>query len=123
MPGPGRVEERDYTPDERAALLAPGLLAAPLGLLGERTIDVYLNDHACWRNIPERVWAFTLGGYPVLKKWLSYREKSILGRDLEVEEARTFTQIARRVAALLLIGPELDTSYRVCAATAAQAPG
>ena len=36
---------------------------------------------AFWRNIPATVWTYNLGGYQVLKKWLSYREHDVsLGR-------------------------------------------
>jgi hypothetical protein len=28
--------------------------------------------------VPEPVWNYTLGGYQVLKKWLSYRESALL---------------------------------------------
>jgi hypothetical protein len=31
-------------------------------------------------NVPPRVWDYTLGGYQVIKKWLNYREQSVLGR-------------------------------------------
>ncbi|OPZ84489.1 MAG: transcriptional regulator NarL [bacterium ADurb.Bin429] len=80
--------------------------------------DLYLNAHACWRNVPARVWAYTLGGYPVLKKWLSYREEPLLKRPLKPEEAQYFSEVARRIAALLLLAPELDANYRaVTAAT------
>ena len=36
-------------------------------------------------------WYYKLGGYQVLKKWLSYREGSILGRPLMLEEVQHFT--------------------------------
>jgi hypothetical protein len=81
------------------------------GILGEQTCDVWLNDRAYWRNIPLRVWEYTLGGYQVIKKWLSYREKELLGRSLTVEEVRYVTDMARRIAAILLLGPKLDSSY------------
>lgn len=73
---------------------------------------MYLNDRACWRNVPARVWEYTLGGYQVLKKWLSYRQKAILGRGLTVDEVGYVQQVARRIAALLLLGPDLDENYR-----------
>jgi len=38
------------------------------------------------------------------------------GRTLTAEEARTFSQIARRIAAILLMDDDLDASYRRCAA-------
>lgn len=74
-------------------------------------IDVYLNESTYWRDIPIDVWEYTLGGYPVLKKWLSYREASILGRPLKPEEATEFRNIARRIAALLALNPLLDENY------------
>ncbi len=95
MPGQGRVVERPYTADERAAL---GDAAATLG---DATLDVYLNDRAYWRNVPAAVWNYKLGGYQVLKKWLSYRERKVLGRPLSPEEVQHFTDTARRIAAIL----------------------
>ena len=74
--------------------------------------DIYLNDDACWRNIPEAVWDYTIGGYQVIKKWLSYREKSLLGRGLISEEVRYVTEMARRITALIALQPSLDENYR-----------
>ena len=89
MPGQGRAIER-AAPD-----------AAP-HTLGATTYDIHLNDHAYWRNVPANVWNYRLGGYQVLKKWLSYRERKVLGRDLCPEEVQHFSQTARRIAAILL---------------------
>jgi len=104
MPGRGRVEVR---------AVAEGAMDARLG---SRVVDVYLNDRACWRDIPEPVWEYTLGGYQVLKKWLSYREQPLLGRPLGLDEIKEFTAAARRIAALVLLRIELDTAYRAAAA-------
>ena len=71
--------------------------------LGDTTFDIYLNDRAYWRNVPAVVWRYKLGGYQVLKKWLSYRERNILGRPLHPEEVQHFTDTARRIAAILLV--------------------
>ena len=71
--------------------------------LGDTTFDIYLNDRAHWRNVPAAVWRYKLGGYQVLKKWLSYRERNILGRPLRPEEVQHFTDTARRIAAILLV--------------------
>jgi hypothetical protein len=60
-----------------------------------------------------------MGGYRVLKKWLSYREADVLGRDLTPGEARDATAIVRRIAALLLLEPQLDANYLACANCAA----
>ncbi len=123
MPGRGKSAERPYTGDESAAL-AHGAAARGLtpeqvrALLGESTRDVFLNDAAFWKNVPARVWDYTVGGYQVLKKWLSYREHSLLGRDLTPEEAREVTATARRLAALLLMQPALDANYQAARAAA-----
>ena len=66
-------------------------MAEHLGALGETTLDVYLNGHALWRNVPAAIWDYRLGGYRVLKKWLSYREHRLLGRRLRAEEVQHFT--------------------------------
>ena len=95
MPGQGRIEERDYTDDERTAL------AVAIPTLSDTTFDVYLNERAYWRNVPAAVWNYQLGGYQVLKKWLSYRESKVLGRPLQPEEVQHFTDTARRIAAIL----------------------
>ena len=95
MPGQGRVVERAYTADERAAL---GEAARPLG---DTTFDVHLNGRAYWRNVPAAVWGYKLGGYQVLKKWLSYREQNVLGRALKPEEVQHFTDTARRIGGIL----------------------
>ena len=96
MPGQGRIVERAFAPEERTAL------SATLPALGKTTFDIYLNGRAFWRNVPAAVWSYKLGGYQVLKKWLSYRERGILDRPLRPEEVRRFTDAARRIAAILL---------------------
>jgi hypothetical protein len=116
MPGKGRTNTRPWTSEERAAI---GQGAEALGLsaeqalsqLGDQAVDVYLNDLAYWRGVPAGVWSYTIGGYQVMKKWLSYREKALLGRDLKTEEVREVTRMARRIGAILLLQPELDANY------------
>ena len=94
MPGQGRIVERGYTDDERAAM------ADAIPKLGDTTFDVYLNDRAYWRNVPAAVWNYQLGGYQVLKKWLSYRERRVLDRPLLPEDVQHFSNTARRIAAI-----------------------
>lgn len=95
MPGPGRV-----TPGTR----------------GEGFVDVHLNSTTRWKDVPEPVWRYTLGGYQVLKKWLSYREAVLLGRALTGDEAQEFTHHVRRIAAILAHHPTLDAHYLASAA-------
>ncbi|HVA63980.1 MAG TPA: type ISP restriction/modification enzyme [Terriglobales bacterium] len=83
--------------------------------LGIQTCDIFLNDVAYWANVPLWAWDFTVGGYQVMKKWLSYREASILGREITKLELREFRDIARRLVALLLLQPELDANYTAVA--------
>jgi hypothetical protein len=116
MPGKGRVDRRAYTPDDLAAVRssasAPGWSAEhTLACLGTMACDVYLNDTAYWRNVPASVWEYTIGGYQVIKKWLSYREHDLLGRALTTDEAREVTHMARRIAAIVLLYPALDANY------------
>jgi len=149
MPGRGLAPERPWTEAEREKLFAlasaqsPTNLGAPctshLGtgetslqsaptLLGETCVDVHLNGDAHWSAVPVNVWNYTLGGYQVLKKWLSYREftsepaSPLLHRPLRPEEAAYFAQVVRRIAAILLLGPALDASYRAILPTAAGLP-
>ncbi|MBD2161597.1 N-6 DNA methylase [Limnothrix sp. FACHB-1083] len=97
MPGKGKLQERLNNSDQ--------------ALLGAMTYDIYLNDVAYWKNIPDRVWNYTIGGYQVIKKWLSYREEPLLGRPLKREEVQEVSNMARRIAALLFLEPQLNANY------------
>jgi hypothetical protein len=116
MPGQGKLIEREYSRAERKAIL-DGAYALrlsekdALAHLGEKTCDVYLNDDAYWSNIPSGVWDYTIGGYQVIKKWLSYREEPLLGRPLTIKEVRYVQEMARRIAAILLLEPALNANY------------
>jgi Type ISP C-terminal specificity domain/N-6 DNA Methylase len=112
MPGKGRVE--------RTALRQAQ---------GERNNDewpdglnIYLNDHAYWQNVPQAAWDFTIGGYQVMKKWLSYREERVLGRSLLMEEMTEVTHMARRLTALVTLQAALDENYEACAASVDEDP-
>ena len=89
MPGKGKLIQRD-----------------------DGAYDIFLNEDACWRNVPDPVWDYTIGGYQVIKKWLSYREKPLLGRGLTPDEVRYVTEMARRLAALIALHTSLDDNYR-----------
>jgi hypothetical protein len=116
MPGKGKVVERPYSKSETDAvkqgMKALGLSQKEaLAQLGDSTCDVYLNDVAYWSNIPSKVWDYTIGGYQVIKKWLSYREQPLLSRPLTKDEVRYVQEMARRIAAILLLQPALDANY------------
>jgi Type ISP C-terminal specificity domain len=85
---------------------------------GERTGDLFLNAQAHFSHVPEAVWTYQLGGYPVLKKWLGYRQANRhSGNPLTQEERRWLRQMIQRIAALLALGPALDALYQNAAAT------
>jgi hypothetical protein len=107
MPGKGKIINRDYTPEERKIM---GETA--IALLGNKTNDIYLNDTAYWQNIPDRVWKYTIGGYQVIKKWLSYRAQNVLGRPMKPDEIKHIVETARRISAIILLEPKLDQNYQ-----------
>ena len=107
MPAKGKLNFRDYAERELV-----GIDEESRKHLGERTFDIYLNANAFWRNVPERVWNYTIGGYQVLKKWLSYREFELLRRALTLDEITEVTNMIRRLAAILLMENELNANYR-----------
>jgi hypothetical protein len=128
MPAKGRIVQRPYTAAELDAIAEAGKLRGlsreqALALLGADTRDVYLSDKAYWRNVPANVWEYFIGGYQVIKKWLSYREHELLGRALTADEAREVTGMARRLSAIVLMQPALDDNYRRVAASAYAWPG
>jgi hypothetical protein len=116
MPGRGKLVSRERTAKELADM-AQGLavLGIPedegLARLGRTVVDVYLSDLCAWTNVPEQVWELYIGGYQVMKKWLSYREYSFGQRPLTLSEAEEVQAMARRLTALCLLQPKLDANY------------
>lgn len=114
-PGRGKTQLREWS-DAEITAMKPGFTAIGMSdvdafaLLG-KAVDVYLNDKTFWRGVPEAVWNYHIGGYQVLKKWLSYREEGLLGRHLNKEEAREVTNMTRRITALILMCNTLDKNY------------
>jgi len=52
---------------------------------------VYINKDQYFEPVSEEVWNYKIGGYQVLKKWLSYRK----GRKLTLEEIETFMKTVK----------------------------
>lgn len=110
--GKGRWKPRLFLSEE---LPAPEFETA----WGERTGDLYLNDTAYFANVPELVWAYQLGGYPILKKWLGYRQADRRdGKPLTDDERRWFREVIQRIPALLALRPRLDGLYQEAVANA-----
>lgn len=47
----------------------------------EKSGRVYINDHQFFAGVPREVWAFQVGGYQVLNKWLKDRRDRPLSWD------------------------------------------
>ena len=69
-----------------------------------------------FRHVPELVWKYELGGYPVIKKWLGYRDHGRRpGVILSIQEVSHLRGMVQRLAAVLRLQPALDSLYeRVC---------
>ena len=66
-----------------------------------------LSDSLEVQGVSQAVWDLTLGGYPVLKKWLDYRR----GRTLTLTEAMWLSEMIQRLHALLELGEVLNSNY------------
>ncbi len=115
-PGKGETRTRHYTPKEEDEL-ATALRNYRIDwrtvreAFGSKTVDVLLCDDIWWKNIPEAVWEFEIGGYKVLRKWLSYRGANVFGREMSVEDSVVFSDIAKRLTILVLMGLALDYAW------------
>lgn len=79
---------------------------------GKVTRDLYLNDSVFLSHVPEAIWHYELGGYPVLKKWLGYRQANRRGNaSMSLRELDEFRGIIQRIAVLLTLRPRLDAAY------------
>ena len=77
---------------------------------GDAAGDLYLNPSTYLTNVPERVWRYELGGYPVVKKWLGYRQAGRRdGKPLTPPELEHLRGIVHRLAALLALHARLDS--------------
>jgi hypothetical protein len=101
--GSARGDWRQRAPEETEAWRA---------CWGESTGDLYVNDSVFFKNVPQSVWRYELGGYPVLKKWLGYRHSSRrAGNPLTLLEADHFRSMVQRIATLIVLMPDLDSLY------------
>lgn len=65
---------------------------------------LYINKTQYFDRVPENVWDFTVGGYPVLNKWLKYRKN----RELSVQEILHFIQIVEILKDTIRVMDEID---------------
>jgi hypothetical protein len=103
MPGAGKYDIR-----ERPAVEGAGLAGQDREVLGEQLLDIYLNDHARWRGVPGAAWDYKIGGFQVLRKWLSYRDKRALGRDLTTVRVEVTDRSGPGVPELRPVGDDAE---------------
>ncbi len=121
MPGKGKTVERAYSEDGLPHGPPRSLLPRKPGLDEATAL-------ACWEARRRSTFTSTTGrtggtcrarvcsrtpwaAIRVVKKWLSYRQKALLGRGLTGQEATEVSEMVRRIAALLLLHPALDANY------------
>lgn len=98
------------------------------GVYSEEEERILANDSGAWQNVPKLVWEYSVGGFQVLPKWLSYRHVRQTEQPLSASDIDTVTQLCRRVYALVALEDECDRIYDLAAAGAlepdeAGAPG
>ena len=98
MPGQGRAVERPFISAERSAIAG---VYARLPSLGASTLDVCLNDHTFWCNVPLPACRCKLLGSQVLKKWLSYQERGCWSSPCGLRGRQHVTDTARRIEGIL----------------------
>ncbi len=111
--GKGRWKPRPFTEEERPTAKEKDPTDDSLAAWGIRTGDLFINDTAFFANVPEAVWTYRLGGYPVLKKWLGYRQADRRGgKPLTDMDRHWFRSIVQRIAALPALSAKLDSLYQ-----------
>lgn len=125
-PGRGIVGSlRGWDKEEREALLKA---FSSMGiderrgfeLLGKAR-DICLNDKCRWKGVPEAVWNCRIGNRQVIKKWLSYRSETVIGRKMDVDkEVKYVRGMIWRLATLILMTDRLNANYEACRDSAYQ---
>ncbi len=104
--GKGRWKPRAFMEEEKPA-------DQYANAWGGARANLFINDTTFFANVPELVWTYQLGGYPVLKKWLGYRQSDRRdSKPLTDEERRWFRSVIQRIAALLALRPQLNALYQ-----------
>ena len=84
-----------------------------INLIG-KPVDIYIGKRGpLWIGVPENVWNLRIGGHQVMKRWLTAYMKSKIGRSLDGDEIRYFTEMGRRLTELVLMFDQLDENYEV----------
>ena len=72
---------------------------------------LFWNDTEGWRNLTEEIVNFELGGFRPITKHLSY----FVNEELDSDDRMRVANMARRIVAILELGPEADVHFDVAA--------
>ena len=109
MPGKGKAIERLYTPAELAAWADPVGMPPPCSAIPPTiSISTAKPSGATFRPPSGSTRSADIKSS---KSGSATARSPLLGRGLTKDEARHVTDMARRIAALLLMGPALDANY------------
>jgi hypothetical protein len=73
---------------------------------------VFWDDEAGWRNVPETVWEYEVGGFQVWSKWLGYRHETRDGYVMSDGHIKSFTKLCRRISALVDLQEDCNDIFR-----------
>jgi predicted helicase len=75
---------------------------------------VEINESSYFENVSQAVWEFRIGAFDACRKWLSDREFSKIGRDLDDSEVLQFADIVAMIQSTLALtdsGRPLDGEW------------
>ena len=97
VPGSNLVEKVRY-------VIPPGPPLEKGGEIGQGR--VYINDQQYFEGVPPEVWAFQVGGYQVLHKWLKDRK----GRSLAFADLHHYQKVVVALAETIRLMAEIDAA-------------
>lgn len=115
IPGSNKVEQVRYQEQPGAAAPHKNVVPAPSPVPPEHPPGaavkgnagrVYINDRQYFAGVPPEVWAFRIGGYQVLHKWLKDRK----GRTLSFEDLQHYQKIVVALKETLRLMAEIDAA-------------
>ena len=83
------------------------------GPLSVSTCSLAINEKLKLENVPVEVLEFEISGYKVIKKWLSYRSKKVIGRDLIIDEISELKEICVRLYLIIQTIKNIDTKLKL----------
>ena len=71
---------------------------------------VYINKENYYDNVPEVVWRYYIGGYPIAEKWLKDRK----GTELDFNAIIHYSNILHVLTQTIYLSKEIDKIYHCC---------